>query len=328
MRSRRKGFTLVELLVVIAIIGILIGMLLPAVQQVREAARRTACMNNIRQLALACLNFESAHMHFPPGWNGWVPAGGFPRYITPWNNRNGSNYRGNYHGWGAYILPQLEQAGLDDLINYNVSFGIDQLKPNGDPIGATPIESFICPSCPTDEFNQVYTGDSSIGFHAKSNYIGCTGWNTWEGARRNRSLSAQWGMFGMNEKVKIGQVRDGTSNVLLLGERINLPEEGTHGGARDGVGAIWIGSHRKQNISHISNGNIPARYSNLGRAGGAIYVVNGGARGRSIATSGHLSGAVVALTDGSAHFLSNNLDNFTLRLLSQRADEQPTPTFR
>ena len=65
MKSSKKGFTLVELLVVIAIIGILIGMLLPAVQQVREAARRTECMNNLRQVALASLNFESAHMHMP-----------------------------------------------------------------------------------------------------------------------------------------------------------------------------------------------------------------------------------------------------------------------
>lgn len=212
---------MVELLVVIAIIGILIGMLLPAVQQVREAARRTACMNNIRQLALACLNFESAHMHFPPGWNGWV-AGGVPRYISPWNNRQSTNYRGNYHGWGTYILPQLENANLYDMIDKNVSFGIDQLKPDGNPIGATILPSFICPSCPTDEFNQVYTGDASIGFHAKSNYIGCSGYNTWESLRRDRSRTNQWGMFGMNEKVRFGQILNGSSNVLLLGERVNL----------------------------------------------------------------------------------------------------------
>ena len=326
MRSSKKGFTLVELLVVIAIIGILIGMLLPAVQQVREAARRTTCMNNIRQLALACLNYESAFMHFPPGWNGWNTPGQ-PRFIRPWNNRQSSNYRGNYHGWGAYILPQLEQENLDNLINYHVSFGIDQLKPDGNPIGATKLEVYRCPSDPTDGVNRVYTGDASIGFHANSNYIGCSGWNTWASARLNRGLRARWGMFGMNEKVKISAVTDGTSNVLLLGERVNLPEVGSHGGARDGIGAIWIGAHRKQNISHISNGNIPGRYSNLGRAGGAIYVVNGGARGRSIATSGHQNGAVCALTDGSAHYLSNNLDNFTLRLMCQRADDNPTPTF-
>ena len=102
--SRRLAFTLVELLVVIAIIGILIGMLLPAVQQVREAARRTACMNNSRQAGLAMLNYESAFMRFPPGLNrNENNSRGKPVIPRPANSAQGTNI-----GWGMIILPFIE----------------------------------------------------------------------------------------------------------------------------------------------------------------------------------------------------------------------------
>ncbi len=123
-QKQRTGFTLVELLVVIAIIGILIGMLLPAVQQVREAARRSACSNNMRQLATGCLNFESSNEHFPPGWDG--PNSNvyhFQKYIRPWANKNGTAFQGNYYGWGTFILPFIEQNSLRDQMNINRAWG-------------------------------------------------------------------------------------------------------------------------------------------------------------------------------------------------------------
>ncbi len=116
----RRAFTLVELLVVIAIIGILIGMLLPAVQQVREAARRTACQNNSRQQMLAMHNFESARQFFPPAWNGMkgeflaVPSDS-TRMMNGqpiWNHRFG-----NFYGWQVFILPFIEQNALYDQID-------------------------------------------------------------------------------------------------------------------------------------------------------------------------------------------------------------------
>ncbi|MFK7767064.1 MAG: DUF1559 domain-containing protein [Mariniblastus sp.] len=311
----RKGFTLVELLVVIAIIGILIGMLLPAVQQVREAARRATCMNNVRQLVLACHNFESAHKHFPPGWNGWNNQV-FPRYITPWNNRQSSQYRGNYYGWGYFTLPFMEQNNLYDAFDVNVSWGNDVLGTDGLHLTGKTIPAFMCPSDFGDsDLNPVYTSDINLR-NGKSNYVGVTGYNTWNSARLNPALSVRWGIFGMNTTVGFADITDGTSNTMMLGERSSEAESGP--APKDIRGAIWIGSHRRQNSPVISNG--ADRYSNLGRTGGIRYLVNGDYRGRSANSSGHPTGATIALADGSGHFLSDNTSNTTLRRLSQMAD--------
>ena len=114
--SPRRAFKLVELLVVIAIIGILIGMLLPAVQQVREAARRTQCMNQIRQLGLGMHNFESTYQHFPPGWSGWNNASKNSKMYINTKNVTGGVQHGNWYGWGFFILPFIEQTNLSDQI--------------------------------------------------------------------------------------------------------------------------------------------------------------------------------------------------------------------
>ena len=318
--SPRKAFTLVELLVVIAIIGILIGMLLPAVQQVREAARRSTCMNNSRQLALACHNLESSFEHFPPGWNGWNNQL-FPRYITPWNNRNGSQYRGNYYGWGYFTLPFIEQPGLFKAFNKNVSWGEDIVGADGLHFSGKIIPVHMCPSdtVDTEGLNKTYTSDPAL-LNGKSNYVGCSGHNTWASARTNSNFSQRWGVFGMNSRTTFAEIQDGSSNTILIGERSSEDETGPS--PKPMQGAIWIGSHRKQNITHKPQGQIAGRYSNLGRTGGIRYVVNGDYRGRSLVSSGHSTGGTVSMADGSGHFLSDNLSNATLQRMARMNDGQ------
>lgn len=136
-KARRTGFTLVELLVVIAIIGILIGMLLPAVQQVREAARRSQCLNNLKQIALACHNSESANMRFPhagdcsQGFWDSLPGGG--RELNP-------VYEFENMGWSFQILPFLEQ---NNAYNLRAQAGIFDFT---DPVAGMPLSMFTCPS--------------------------------------------------------------------------------------------------------------------------------------------------------------------------------------
>ena len=223
----RKGFTLVELLVVIAIIGILIGMLLPAVQQVREAARRTQCMNNLRQIALAALNFESAHMEFPT-------AGGCSQQY--WDEQNRPNYGYENAGWHYQILPFMEQNALFDQRANDGWFGGTVAS-----LAETPVESFNCPSRGDRIANLGWT------FVALGDYAGCMNdWNNipsgvnwgfeWNNQADPRPAEVQGHVWtgiivkgghvnvGSNNitqmaKVGFGQITDGSSNTIMFMEK-------------------------------------------------------------------------------------------------------------
>ena len=194
-RNRRSAFTLVELLVVIAIIGILIGMLLPAVQSVREAARRTQCQNNLRQLGLACLNYESARQHLPPG-------------VTD----DDSNLLDANHNGFVFLLPFMEQSNLFDQFDLTT----DWKSPNNAPLAMQVLPSLQCPSNPLSEVGENETGDFA---GAATDYAFSKG----STAYLSNSDDSQNGMFDVNSDLKLAAVIDGLSNTMMLGEAASNP---------------------------------------------------------------------------------------------------------
>jgi prepilin-type N-terminal cleavage/methylation domain-containing protein len=242
LKLRRAGFTLVELLVVIAIIGILIGMLLPAVQSVREAARRTQCMNNIRQIALASMNYESAHMEFPPGAVFDSPA-------VVGQSRMGPL---------PFLLPFMEQTNISNSIDRVMS-----ARAGGSswywPIAATnptfvagsfSVPAFECPSDKAGPGTAVMTAvvpeitasgtvmtnwwataaDSTWGDLAtnagRTNYVGVSG--GWGAVRHGESDASGtgwplWaGIYTVRSETGFGSMTDGSSNTLAFGEVVGV----------------------------------------------------------------------------------------------------------
>ena len=207
---RHKGFTLVELLVVIAIIGILIGMLLPAVQAVREAARRMECGNKVRQMGIACHNYEGSFMRFPPGGTNLAsPFGG------------GAVSPGGYSWMGA-ILPYIEQKAIWDQAGFNRLPYNDDLMIS--TLGNTLVPTFKCPSSPLAEFtrNVVIPGMIS-DYIAISGHVGQFGGlsgptNSEAPFSNSRGIIARNGVFFNNSETTLADVKDGTSNTMFVSE--------------------------------------------------------------------------------------------------------------
>ena len=189
----RIAFTLVELLVVIAIIGILIGMLLPAVQQVREAARRTACQNNLAQVGLAIHNYEFAREHLPPG-------------VTNDTGPIRTEEIGQHVSFLVELLPYIEQRGIAD--NFDKSLGT-YAKANA-PARNMSIPVYLCPS-----FLNSRTGTGLPGI---TNYAGCYDASETQIAKDNN------GLLFLNSRVALADIYDGTSNTLLVGEMLPLED--------------------------------------------------------------------------------------------------------
>ena len=193
-QNRSNGFTLVELLVVIAIIGILIGMLLPAVQTVREAARRTSCMNNIRQLVLCTHNYESARMHLPPAYE--LDAG-----QTATGNGSWSIH--------AQLLPFCEQSNAYSFIDFNTAWSDEPNLSSGVPTLRVPM--YQCPS----EVNDTVRVKNGGPFVYPQNYgFNFGSWLVYDPATGRRGD----GLFYVNGKVRFGSISDGTSNTLCAAE--------------------------------------------------------------------------------------------------------------
>ena len=337
MKTQKNGFTLVELLVVIAIIGILIGMLLPAVQQVREAARRITCNNNSRQLALACLNYESSFQEFPPAMN-VDAADGRGRPGPPLIPRPSNTAQGRDQGWGMFILPFIEQNNLADLLTAGTLEGEDRwelvLDPvDGQPLASNTLPAFICPSDagPDGDRNVSLTHEDLIAMgldaYGKSNYVAAVGACNHAESTRPEYMFA-WGIMARNSRTTFGQIGDGSSNTILLGERASRTEEEA-GGVPAGTpvtayGAIWAGRIRNSRHdpfeSRLSNDSCAGRLT-MG-TDTRSWGVNGTRASDSLVGSFHPGGGNVTFADGSTHFVGDNTTLETLKQLAAMADGQ------
>jgi prepilin-type N-terminal cleavage/methylation domain-containing protein/prepilin-type processing-associated H-X9-DG protein len=228
----RTAFTLIELLVVIAIIAVLIGLLLPAVQQIRQTSDRLKCSNNLKQIGLAMHSYHDSYEHFPPGY---IDGNTDP-------NSTPDNDKGMGWGWGTMILPFLEQD--------NVYRQIDQKKPIGTGANAMiskqALAVYQCPSDSLQDPFDIYdsTFANPIATVAHSNYVACNGWEEcFNGAGGNPQAGAGTdtltgnygaagvGFFWRNSHTRIGDCLDGTSNTIAAGERSSNHAPATWTGA-------------------------------------------------------------------------------------------------
>lgn len=244
---KRTGFTLIELLVVIAIIAILIALLLPAVQQAREAARRTQCKNNLKQLGLALHNYHDTHNRFPP-----------TQIMVHYAGPNNTNPVPRNHTWMSLVLPYLEQSALYNSINFSAPMfdqatNTFQTLTTGETIVSRQVPGFICPSDPG------FGGGISSHGLAHTNYAGNMGWD-WH----YRGPDIYQGPFqNGSEGTRITDIKDGTSNSIALGEvstegftpRAGAPSHQAMGGQRRG-GGINNYVFRTPFIDPGSNGDV------------------------------------------------------------------------
>ena len=276
-RRHLQGFTLVELLVVIAIIGILISLLLPAVQSAREAARRSQCTNNLKQLGLAMHNYHDTHRCFPPGF-----------MLVTHDGKIGGGW-----AWGVFLMPYIEQSSLKDTLSVT-KYTLSQVVSDPDllPMLQVDLDVFHCPSSTLEPLRE-YQGPGSqmVG---TSNYTCSRGFFNYKynGFGSNPTKENN-GLFYGESAVKFRDVTDGTSNTFAVGERTVLPDNAGNPKAWPS----WCGPGGGGFMNTISS--TVSTKLNLPGTTFSGY------------SSHHPDGAMFSFVDGSVHFISDLVDSET-----------------
>ncbi|MCA9123088.1 MAG: DUF1559 domain-containing protein [Planctomycetaceae bacterium] len=291
---KRSGFTLVELLVVIAIIGILVALLLPAVQAAREAARRMQCSNNLKQFGIACHNYHDTYKKIAPG------------FLSKRNATGGKINDINLWSWGALVLPFIEQQPLHQQLDVG-NIHLESLTPGTARHNAmrVPIAAFRCPSDVGPELNSArqrfnWAGGGATNKRiATSNYVGVNGaWNP----DANGGLRQERGIFIEDDGRAFRDITDGTSNVLMIGERRwQYKSQENPPAIRTQEAAVVFGIRRRNDVNQRSDV--------LG--GGRIklnYTVANTADKRRGFSSEHPGGAQFVLADGSVRFVAETIE--------------------
>jgi len=334
----RRGFTLIELLVVISIIAVLIALLLPAVQAAREAARRAQCVNNMKQLGLACHNYNDIMNSLPA--NLYL----HPQYST-------ATYNWNNSSWLVMILPQMEQTALYNAVNFNFMWGTSNvgwpgtiaLGEQNSTVRQTVINAFICPSDPSPKTDTTNADEINTSLAAGTSYVGnlgdnCLACNTPNGATTQMFCSAQGyncrgaqlgdpsggtatvppppstgsGIFWREcPGVPLQQITDGTSNTFLAGEQI----------MKVTLWNAWVEANQS-----VGSTAVPLNYlaPGVSISGAGSTVVSTGASDTSNWThwysfrSMHPGGGNFAMCDGSVKFIKSSINMNTYQALSTR----------
>ncbi len=280
MRTERPAFTLIELLLVLAIIGVLIALLLPAIQKVREAAHRLSCQNNLKQMGLALHNYHDTNKGFPPG------------YAAALSYQDGASDTAPGWGWAAFILPYIEQGA----VYHGLRLG--QPLQNSQAI-QTMLPMYLCPSdlVPSGPFSVRDGFGNAICLAAPTSYAACCG----SDASDTRGPIGN-GLFYRNSQTRISDIRDGTSETIMIGERAWSNVNGIWAGAMPG-GVIMRGRANpcQPNISGAwyPSSTFAVAHAHLNNA----LVDPDGSAGMDDFSSNHLGGSYFAFADGSVHFI-------------------------
>jgi prepilin-type N-terminal cleavage/methylation domain-containing protein len=296
--ARRPAFTLIELLVVIAIIAILIGLLVPAVQKVREAAARLQCKNNLKQIGLALHNYHGRFKTFPPGYQTQVAAD---------NSDLGPGW-----GWAAILLDDLEQGNLRRRIRFDLQIS----DPLNAQVRVAGVPIYVCPSEPlTGTFSVVDANGNPVCDVARASYVAMNGVLGVSGDAFDNN-----GAFLRNRTLRIADIRDGLSNTLFIGERCTSMSSVT-----------WTGAVTNGVVPAVRYTDPADQLANA-EAASALVLAHGSRDhlpnnplvfDADATASFHVAGVNFLFGDGSVHVISNTISGTLYEALLTRAGGEP-----